>query len=227
MSVVDRIAHVIPRSPARVPAWLRLAAVPLVAGAVLLGVWVTSGLITDKFRLAQALTGLFFAAAGAIAVVVGLRWRALAVPVIATYLVTSVAVGGFLQVTSTRDVVATGPVTSTGAPGSRVLGSGPFSSGAHETSGTARILATADGSRVLTLTGFATDPGPDLRVYLVPRNGSPAADGVDLGGLKGNRGDQEYEVPASLDSAAYGSVVIWCRAFTVAFGSAELSTPPA
>jgi hypothetical protein len=46
---------------------------------------------------------------------------------------------------------------------------------------------------------------------------------VDLGGLKGNKGTQQYELPVGLDLARYGPVVVWCRAFSVAFGSAALS----
>jgi len=45
---------------------------------------------------------------------------------------------------------------------------------------------------------------------------------VDLGALRGNRGDQEYALPADVDPAGIGRVVIWCRAFTVAFGEATL-----
>lgn len=223
MTVLDRVLDVVPRSSARVPMWVRIAAVPIVAALVLAGVWSTGALISDDFRIAQTLTGLFFAAGGAVAVLVGLRWRALALPVIATYAIVSLVVGGFLFITSTRDVVASGPVTAADSAGTEVLGSGLFASGAHQTTGAAQVLATADGSRLLTLTEFETDPGPDLRVYLVPGDGSSVTGGVDLGGLKGNRGDQEYSIPADLDLEQYGTVVIWCRAFTVNFGAAQLT----
>jgi hypothetical protein len=74
---------------------------------------------------------------------------------------------------------------------------------------------------VLTLTGFTTDPGPDLRVIVTPdRKGTNYDDAADLGELKGNKGDQEYVVP---EGTRTGAVVIWCRAFSVAFGTAPLS----
>jgi hypothetical protein len=93
--------------------------------------------------------------------------------------------------------------------------------GAHPTSGTATLVRKPDGSRALTLTGFATDPGPDLRVLLVRDPSGAGVEGaVDLGKLKGNKGDQEYAVPAG---GPEGAVVIWCRAFTVTFGSAALT----
>ena len=76
---------------------------------------------------------------------------------------------------------------------------------------------------MLTLTRFEVDNGPDLRVYLVPgrvRGEDDVEDFVDLGALKGNKGDQQYTLPAGVDPARYGSVVIWCRAFSVAFAAA-------
>ncbi len=96
--------------------------------------------------------------------------------------------------------------------------SGAFRAQAHETRGLASLIRLPSGRRVLTLTRFATSPGPDLRVYLVPPQGD-IGDAVDLGALKGNKGDQQYAVPRRADA---GKVVVWCRAFTVAFGTARL-----
>lgn len=62
--------------------------------------------------------------------------------------------------------------------------------------------------------------GPDLKVYL-----ATAADGsefVNLGGLKGNSGNQTYEVPAGTDTQKYDTVLIWCRALSVGFAAAPL-----
>jgi hypothetical protein len=79
------------------------------------------------------------------------------------------------------------------------------------------------GRRYLTLTSFATSAGPDLRVRLVPGDtldgGAPGA--VDLGALKGNKGDQQYRLPAGTAVRGH-SVVIWCRAFSAPFGGARL-----
>jgi electron transfer DM13 len=101
--------------------------------------------------------------------------------------------------------------------------SGTFSSLAHETKGRAVVREIADGSRVLRLEDFETSNGPDVRVYLSA--GSKDAygkDAVDLGGLKGNVGNQNYAVPSGTDLDRYDTVVIWCRRFTVAFGAAKL-----
>ena len=92
------------------------------------------------------------------------------------------------------------------------------------TDGAARVIRDTDGRRYLTLTSFSTSPGPDLRVRLV-RGDSPdggAGGAVDLGGLKGNRGDQQYAIPRGVDLEGR-TVVIWCRAFSAPFGSAALS----
>lgn len=115
-----------------------------------------------------------------------------------------------------------------GNAGAMPLLVGQFRGVAHETKGTATVLQSSTGGRVLRLTGFETSNGPDVRVLLVTaadaadndavKNGSP----VELGLLKGNVGDQNYDVPADLDLAKYRSVVIWCNRFGVNFGTAPL-----
>ena len=46
---------------------------------------------------------------------------------------------------------------------------------------------------------------------------------LELGKLKGNRGNQVYPIPASADLGAYRSVTIWCIRFSVSFGAATLT----
>lgn len=217
----------------------KLLAVIGTVAAVVLGVWVTGAVLTQDATVAMVLTGGWFALAGGLALLVAWRRRPLAWPVVGAWLVTSTVVGGYLLLTSTVDQVAdedvlaapsatasrsepdmvrTGDPSASGA-GPRLLAAGRFRDGAHPTDGRASLIEVADGSRVLTLTEFATDPGPDLRVYLVPGDGFSVSGALDLGRLHGNKGDQQYDVPAG---APDGAVVIWCRAFSVAFGSASL-----
>ena len=104
---------------------------------------------------------------------------------------------------------------------------GTFQSYEHRTTGTAQVLRLADGSLVLRLMNLATSNGPDVHVWLSAQSAGDAADAgtgrwLELGGLKGNRGNQNYLVPAGTDLASYRSVVIWCRRFSVAFGAAPL-----
>jgi hypothetical protein len=46
---------------------------------------------------------------------------------------------------------------------------------------------------------------------------------VELGRLKGNRGNQVYDVPAGTDLTGLISVTIWCKRFAVSFGAAALA----
>ena len=64
--------------------------------------------------------------------------------------------------------------------------------------------------------------GPDLYVYLSV--GKDTSDIVNLGRLKGNIGNQNYEIPTGTDLSKYNTVLIWCKAFSTLFGSAKLSS---
>ncbi|MEE1758121.1 MULTISPECIES: DM13 domain-containing protein [unclassified Streptomyces] len=110
---------------------------------------------------------------------------------------------------------------------------GEFLSHEHATSGDVRLLRLADGSYVVRLEDFETSNGPDLRVWLSDAPVKEGEDGwhlfdddaydhVSLGGLKGNKGDQNYRVPGDVDPGDFGSVSIWCDRFNVSFGAAEL-----
>lgn len=113
------------------------------------------------------------------------------------------------------------------------LASGQFHGVAHETKGTATIYRIAGGQRVLRLANFETSNGPDVHVLLVAasdatdndavKNGQP----IELGKLKGNVGDQNYDVPDSVDLGKYRAVTIWCNRFSVNFGTAPLAMPGA
>jgi Electron transfer DM13 len=113
-------------------------------------------------------------------------------------------------------------------PGPQVLSSGSFRSLEHSTTGKAIVLRRPGGSLILRLEHLNTSNGPDLRVYLsrVPASSELHAyrtGFIDLGPLKGNRGSQNYSIPAGMDLSAFKSAVIWCRRFVVGFGVAPLS----
>jgi hypothetical protein len=114
------------------------------------------------------------------------------------------------------------------APQPRDLARSQFVSRSHGTSGVVRVIELPDGQRVVRLEGLDTDNGPDLYLYLStnPPDGEARAfddEFVDLGRLKGNIGDQNYEVPSDATLGRYRSVVIWCDRFDVAFGAAALT----
>jgi len=110
------------------------------------------------------------------------------------------------------------------------LASGQFHSGAHETSGMATVFQLTDGKKALRLTNFATSNGPDVHVYLVAvpdakdNDTVTKADFIDLGSMKGNIGDQNYDLPVNADLAKYRAVTIWCKRFSVNFGTAPLNS---
>jgi Electron transfer DM13 len=112
------------------------------------------------------------------------------------------------------------------------LSQGRFHGVAHATQGLASIYQLPDGKRALRLTEFETSNGPDVQVYLVATTDATDNETVTQGGfmhlgaLKGNVGDQNYEVPADLDLTKYQAVTIWCRRFGVNFGTAPLTRQP-
>jgi hypothetical protein len=46
---------------------------------------------------------------------------------------------------------------------------------------------------------------------------------VELGELKGNKGNQTYDIPADADLSTVRSVTIWSGRFSVSYGAAALS----
>jgi hypothetical protein len=96
----------------------------------------------------------------------------------------------------------------------------------HRGSGTATLYLLDDGSHLLRLENLDVTNGPDLHVLLVPAaDPTERADiegYVDLGPLKGNQGNQNYEIPTEVDPTAYGSIVIYCQPFHVIFSVASL-----
>ncbi|MFJ3539244.1 DM13 domain-containing protein [Streptomyces sp. NPDC090109] len=123
-----------------------------------------------------------------------------------------------------------GPSASATAP--VTVARGAFISHEHTTTGTVKIVRLADGTHTLRLEGLDTSNGPDLHVLL---SDAPVKEGtagwrvfddgryVDLAKLKGNKGDQNYPLPADVDWSKYPGVSIWCDRFDVSFGAAALT----
>jgi len=97
----------------------------------------------------------------------------------------------------------------------------------HQGSGSATIYLIEDGTRILRFEDFEVTNGPDLRVLLAsgtnPATSEELGDYIELAGLKGNVGDQNYEIPEDVDLSLYSSVVIYCKPFHVVFSVASLS----
>ena len=93
--------------------------------------------------------------------------------------------------------------------------------GIHNAKGLAKILTISNGSQILRLENFKSTNGPDVHLYL--SNNKQANDFIDLGRLKANNGNQNYKIPMDIDFNHYGYVLIWCKPFSVLFGSAQLN----
>ena len=148
------------------------------------------------------------------------------------------------RVEDAAPVVATGPAasppaTSAAGPSAApseavaavVLSTGTFVDQEHPTSGQVSIISLPDGRRILRIEGLDTSDGPDVHVWLTDAPVTAGVDGasvfdkgayVSLGKLKGNQGNQNYEIPATVDLAKLSSVSLWCDRFDVSFGAAEL-----
>jgi hypothetical protein len=155
------------------------------------------------------------------------KWIRIAIPL--------VAIAAFLawyafrpeRLVVNRRVDEAMPTTQPGVSPQPLL-SGQFYSILHPTAGTATIYQLTDGSRILRLTDFHTSNGPDVHVYVVAADDAKdiatvqQSGFVDLGVIKGNIGDQNYELARDLDLAKYRAVSIWCKRFGVNFGAAAL-----
>jgi hypothetical protein len=223
----------------------RLAVALGVLVALLGGLWIAAGLIAPTY-----LTSIIFGIAWFVIASVALGKAVKRRPdlkwwVRGTFLVTAVACGAAFAWTSLRDEKVNEKVV-TGVPAAALDPAGPVKDSDSQpipapkvnvavargpfevadegsASGTATLIKKASGDRVLTLTDFEVANGPDLRVYLVPGDGKDTDDKIDLGGLKGNIGNQQYDVPAEAETPTkYRTVVIWCRSFSVAFARATL-----
>jgi hypothetical protein len=107
-----------------------------------------------------------------------------------------------------------------------LLGAGQFVGLAgHWGAGDAGVFQDSDGSLVLRFENFDIQNGPDLEVYLVPGadQTSLSEGSIHLGALKGNVGDQNYDLPPGTELApgAY-TALVWCEAFSVEFVGATI-----
>ncbi|MCD9194647.1 DM13 domain-containing protein [Streptomyces albireticuli] len=132
--------------------------------------------------------------------------------------------------TTVREAAPVAAEAGSRAP--RTLAVGELISHEHTTTGKVRVLELPDGTRTLRVENLDTSNGPDVKVLL---SDAPVKEGRagwhvfddgahrSLGSLKGNKGDQNYALPAGLDLERYGSVSIWCDRFDVSFGAAKLT----
>jgi hypothetical protein len=94
--------------------------------------------------------------------------------------------------------------------------------GFHNAEGLAKVIPLGQGSFVIRLENFKSTNGPNVHLYM--STDKAASNFIDLGRLKANNGNQKYNIPNGTDLVKYNMVLIWCKNFSVLFGSAELKT---
>jgi len=121
-------------------------------------------------------------------------------------------------------------ISAAQAQDSTPIQTGVFHGQVHSTSGRAAIYKGSDGKLILRLTNFKTSNGPDVHVLLIAANDAQDNDNflksnverIELGKLKGNEGDQNYDIPMSADLSKFHTVAIYCERFNANFGTAPL-----
>jgi hypothetical protein len=111
-----------------------------------------------------------------------------------------------------------------------IVATGTFHGAAHKTTGRATVYSV-DGKQTLRITNFKTSNGPDVHVVLIAATDAQddenffdkKVERVELGSLKGNEGDQNYDIPAGTDLDKFKAVAIYCERFNANFGTAPLS----
>ncbi len=103
----------------------------------------------------------------------------------------------------------------------KLLFEGAFVSNAHTTSGTAKVFENSKGVKTLTFENLKSDAGPDLRVYLA--EDKAITNFIEISKAVKN-GDISYELPATVNISKQKFVLIWCKQFSVLFGSSELKS---
>jgi hypothetical protein len=122
-------------------------------------------------------------------------------------------------------VLQTQPVLAQG----EIVATGTFHGAAHPTSGRATIYSSG-GKETLRMTHFKTSNGPDVHVVLIAATDAQYSENffdkniqrVELGKLKGNEGDQDYNIPAGTDLSKFKAVSIYCVRYNANFGTAPL-----
>lgn len=99
------------------------------------------------------------------------------------------------------------------------LYSGSFANGAHTVTGSVKLIKAADSKKYLVFDNFKTDAGPDLHIYLAEDKTAKVYTDITSTVVNGNT---KLEVPTTANTGKQKFVLVWCKQFSVLFGSAEM-----
>jgi hypothetical protein len=237
--------------PPRTPLALKLLAIPAVVVTLLVGLWLIASVIAPSYWTSIAGGVAWFVVVSLVLGRIYKGRPDLKLPLRGTFLLAAAAAAFAFYWTSIREEEVNEQVV-TGEPADRAGGgdagsrgegggsaqrsrekpagnvqvaSGTVESLAHSGEGNAAVVKLAQGGRKLTLTEFDIDPGPEVKVYLAAgqiAGDRDVDDFVDLGDLKGSKGNQQYSIPDDVDIDRYKTVVFWCVPFTQALAKSEL-----
>ena len=115
---------------------------------------------------------------------------------------------------------------------SNVLFIGSFNTvdSTHYGIGDVKVIENDQNQRTLFFDDVEISNGPDLFVYLTIKTNFQGAEPfqdpgefVDLGALGFTMGSFSFDIPSEVDLTEYKTVLIWCKAFAVAFTWARLN----
>ena len=119
------------------------------------------------------------------------------------------------------------PAAETNSSNLQTLESGSFHSLLHPTQGTATVYRVGDGGRLLRFTNQHVERPGCSRLHgrrrRCERRRNCTARGLyRFGTDRGNVGDQKYALGSDVDLSKYRAVSVWCKRFSVNFGTAPL-----
>ena len=120
---------------------------------------------------------------------------------------------------STTPIITT--TTTTPPQDATLLLQGTFtSSNSYTTTGNVKVYEDKDKKRTLVFENFKTNSGPDLRTYMAEDN--VITNSIQITDKVNINGSYSLPIPDNVDLKKQKTVVIWCKAFSRAFGTATL-----
>ncbi|GAB3710994.1 hypothetical protein GCM10027592_48150 [Spirosoma flavus] len=121
--------------------------------------------------------------------------------------------------TSTPVSTSTTSATTVDSKDQKLIAQGTFVNRVHTVKGTVSVYKKGN-SRTLTFTNFSTDGGPDLRIYIT--EDAALTNFIEVSKLT-MTGNFSVDLPGNYSPAQHKTVLIWCKSFSVLFGSATLT----